>query len=72
MERATSTAIFRMEGVTKVYDTGEVKVYALAGVDMELYAGEFTVLGALRRRVHRAARPLGQREVDASEHPRRA
>jgi putative ABC transport system ATP-binding protein len=44
MERATSTAIFRMEGVTKVYDTGEVKVYALAGVDMELYAGEFTVL----------------------------
>jgi putative ABC transport system ATP-binding protein len=44
MERATSTAIFRMEGVTKVYDTGEVKVYALAGVDMELFAGEFTVL----------------------------
>jgi putative ABC transport system ATP-binding protein len=44
MERATDTAIFRMEGVTKVYDTGEVKVYALAGVDMELFAGEFTVL----------------------------
>ena len=44
MERATDTAIFRMEGVTKVYDTGEVKVYALAGVDLELFAGEFTVL----------------------------
>ncbi|MGI1660728.1 ABC transporter ATP-binding protein [Palleronia sp. KMU-117] len=44
MERAEPQAIFRMEGVTKVYDTGEVKVHALAGVDMELYAGEFTVL----------------------------
>ncbi len=36
--------IFRTRGVTKVYDTGEVKVYALAGVDLELYAGELTVL----------------------------
>ncbi|MCK0103058.1 ABC transporter ATP-binding protein [Pseudohalocynthiibacter sp. F2068] len=36
--------IFRTEGVTKVYDTGEVKVYALAGVDLKLFAGEFTVL----------------------------
>jgi len=36
--------IFRTEGVTKVYDTGEVKVYALAGVDLELYASELTVL----------------------------
>jgi putative ABC transport system ATP-binding protein len=44
MERAEPKAIFRMEGVTKVYDTGEIKVHALAGVDMELYAGEFTVL----------------------------
>ncbi|MBS9717792.1 ABC transporter ATP-binding protein [Pseudohalocynthiibacter aestuariivivens] len=36
--------IFRTEGVTKVYDTGEVKIYALAGVDLKLFAGEFTVL----------------------------
>jgi len=36
--------IFRTEGVTKVYDTGEVKVYALDGVDLKLFAGEFTVL----------------------------
>ena len=36
--------VFRTRGVTKVYDTGEVKVYALAGVDLELYAGELTVL----------------------------
>jgi len=35
---------FRTQGVTKVYGTGEVKVYALAGVDLELYAGEMAVL----------------------------
>ncbi len=39
-----SGLVFRTEGVTKVYDTGEVKVFALAGVDLQLYAGEFTVL----------------------------
>ena len=36
--------VFRTEGVTKVYDTGEVKVYALDGVDLTLYEGELTVL----------------------------
>lgn len=36
--------VFRTEGVTKVYDTGEVKVFALAGVDLELFTGELTVL----------------------------
>ena len=36
--------VFRTEGLTKVYDTGEVKIHALAGVDLELYAGEFAVL----------------------------
>ena len=36
--------IFKTEGVTKVYDTGDVKVYALDGVDLELYKGELTVL----------------------------
>ena len=36
--------VFHTEGVTKVYDTGEVKVYALAGVDLTLYAGELAVL----------------------------
>ena len=36
--------VFRTEGVTKVYDTGEVKIHALAGVDLALYAGEFAVL----------------------------
>lgn len=35
---------FKTEGLTKVYDTGELKVHALAGVDLELYAGELVVL----------------------------
>jgi putative ABC transport system ATP-binding protein len=39
-----SEAVFRTKGVTKVYETGDVKVYALAGVDLELYEGELTVL----------------------------
>lgn len=44
MTDPVGTRVFRTRGVTKVYDTGEVKVYALAGVDLELYAGELTVL----------------------------
>jgi putative ABC transport system ATP-binding protein len=36
--------VFRTEGLTKVYDTGEVKVFALDGVDLELFSGELTVL----------------------------
>lgn len=39
-----NNVVFRMKDVTKVYDTGEVKVYALAGVDLELYTGELSVL----------------------------
>jgi putative ABC transport system ATP-binding protein len=36
--------VFRTEALSKVYDTGEVKVHALAGVDLELYASELSVL----------------------------
>lgn len=39
-----SELIFRTQDVTKVYDTGEVKVHALAGVSLELFSGELTVL----------------------------
>jgi putative ABC transport system ATP-binding protein len=36
--------VFRTRDVTKIYDTGEVKVHALAGIDLELYSGELAVL----------------------------
>ncbi|ANP37873.1 ABC transporter [Phaeobacter gallaeciensis] len=36
--------VFRTKDLTKVYDTGQQKVHALAGVDLELYAGELVVL----------------------------
>jgi putative ABC transport system ATP-binding protein len=36
--------VFRTEGVTKIYASGNVMVRALDGVDMALYAGELTVL----------------------------
>ena len=36
--------VFEAKGVTKVYDMGEVKVHALRGVDLRLYASEFLVL----------------------------
>ena len=36
--------VFRVRGLTKVYGTGEAEVHALAGVDLDLYAGELVVL----------------------------
>ena len=38
------SVVFSARTVTKVYNMGEVKVHALRGVDMELYAGEMVVL----------------------------
>jgi len=37
-------AVFQAQGLTKVYHMGEVDVYALREVDLELFAGEFVVL----------------------------
>ncbi|MCG6884333.1 MAG: ABC transporter ATP-binding protein [Silicimonas sp.] len=36
--------VFRTRDLSKVYDTGKVKVFALAHVDLELFAGELAVL----------------------------
>lgn len=36
--------VFQIEGLTKIYRTGEVEVRALNGVDMRLYDGEMIVL----------------------------
>jgi putative ABC transport system ATP-binding protein len=36
--------IFETRGLTKVYDTGDVRVHALRGVDVKFYASEMTVL----------------------------
>ena len=38
------TAVFRTEGVTRVYRTGAVEVHALRGVDLALHEGEMVVL----------------------------
>jgi putative ABC transport system ATP-binding protein len=36
--------VFLARGITKVYEMGEVRVRALRGIDLELYAGELIVL----------------------------
>jgi putative ABC transport system ATP-binding protein len=41
---AAAQVIFRVEGLTKVYRSGEVEVHALRGVDLEIDAAEFLVL----------------------------
>ncbi|MEA5445404.1 ABC transporter ATP-binding protein [Gammaproteobacteria bacterium AB-CW1] len=43
-ESVNKEVIFSTRGLTKVYRMGEVEIHALRGVDMELYAGELTVM----------------------------
>lgn len=39
-----SNVVFHTEGVTKVYDMGDVQVHALRGIDLDLYESELVVL----------------------------
>jgi putative ABC transport system ATP-binding protein len=41
---ATGTATIKLDGVHKTYDLGEMKVYALRGVSMEIRQGEFVAI----------------------------
>ncbi len=41
---AEGRVVFHAEGVTKVYRMGEMEIHALRGIDLELYAGELTVM----------------------------
>ena len=36
--------VFSAHNLSKTYDMGEVKVHALQGVDLDIYAGELMVL----------------------------
>jgi putative ABC transport system ATP-binding protein len=44
LDGAPATPVFAARGLTKVYTMGEVKVHALRGVDLDIYASEFIVL----------------------------
>jgi putative ABC transport system ATP-binding protein len=43
-DASARNAIFQVRGLTKVYRMGEVRVEALRGLDLDLYAGELAVL----------------------------
>jgi len=57
-----ATPVFEVHDLTKVYRTGGNEVQALRGIDAVLK----------RRRDHRHARPLRQRQVNLRQHPGRA
>ncbi len=38
------SVVFRARGLTKIYRVGEVDIFALRGIDLDLYAGELVVL----------------------------
>ncbi|MBI5101514.1 MAG: ABC transporter ATP-binding protein [Nitrospirae bacterium] len=42
--KAGRKTVFHTQGLTKVYEMGDVRVHALRGIDLDLYAGELVVL----------------------------
>jgi putative ABC transport system ATP-binding protein len=43
-ERMTTTSLVACRGVVKIYGSGNAEVHALRGVDLDVYAGELTML----------------------------
>ena len=39
-----NTVIFQAQDITRTYQMGDVLVHALRGIDLKLYAGEFSVI----------------------------
>jgi putative ABC transport system ATP-binding protein len=44
METAMAEVVFEARGLTKIYRAGEVEVHALRGADIDLHAGEISVM----------------------------
>ncbi|MCW8928645.1 MAG: ABC transporter ATP-binding protein [Gammaproteobacteria bacterium] len=42
--KSSGEKVFLTKGITRTYQMGEVQVHALRGIDLELYAGEFSVI----------------------------
>ena len=42
--KTTPDIMFKVEGLTKVYHTGELDIHALSGIDINLHEGELAVL----------------------------
>lgn len=44
LSASSPAPVFRARGLTKIYHVGEVDIFALRGIDLDLFAGEFVVL----------------------------
>lgn len=43
-DRQSKQTLFRIRGLTKTYQSGDVKIHALQDLDLDVYTGEFIVL----------------------------
>ena len=71
VNHAKNDVVFHARGLRKIYDMGEVKVHALRGIDLDLFASELVVLlgaslsmgGILRVRWTTQIAPCAAREA---------